>query len=124
MGMELLMMKTLMVTENQICTMMQIMIALKNIMVKMMMALKNIMPPELTPTPLDLATEPPGDQSSSSSPLSCCSSVTDHLGRLRTRKEKLRKRKRKRVERPKVSTFAMKSIFMPANEPAPWTQTS
>merc|ERR1719431_2214245 len=61
--------------------------------------------PELALTPLDLATEQPGDPSSSSLHLSCCSSVTENLRRFSTRKDKLRKRKRKRVERPKSQHF-------------------
>merc|ERR1719318_528599 len=69
--------------------------AMVKLMLMMLLLLMMMMMPELALTPLDLAMEQPGDPSSSSLHLSCCSSVTDNL----------RKRKRKRVERPKSQHF-------------------
>merc|ERR1711887_527941 len=82
----------------------QMMIMMVKLML-MMLLLMMMMMPELALTPLDLATEQPGDPSSSSLHLSCCSSVTENLRRFSTRKDKLRKKKRKRVERPKSQYF-------------------
>merc|ERR1719205_370963 len=92
------------VTISQILKTQMMMVTVK-LMLMMLLLLMMMMMPELALTPLDLAMEQPGDPSSSSLHLLCCSSVTENLRRFSTRKDKLRKRKRKRVERPKSQHF-------------------
>merc|ERR1719228_879276 len=64
------------------------MIMMVKLMLMTLMLMMMMIMPELALTPLDLATEQPGDPSSSSLHLSCCSSVTENLRRFSTRKDK------------------------------------